>query len=114
MKSEHNNLEPLQRMNPSNNPIQHDILPPTDPQRALLHNIVHTRPSQHIRLPALMVYVAVFNDGVTTLEQKCEHLRRLPCQEALVIGHLENNFLRLRLQDYTLRWERYTEFTCYL
>lgn len=99
-------------MNPSSNIIQHDMLPPTDPQRTLLHNVVHARPSQRIRLPALVVYVAVFNDGVT-LEQECEHLRRLPCQEALVIGHLQNNFLRLRLQDYTLRWERHTEFTSY-
>ncbi len=99
-------------MNPNSNLIPHDLLPPADTQRALLHNVVHTRPSQHIRLPALVVYVAVFNKGVT-LEQECEHLRRLPCQEALVIGHLQNNFLRLRLQDYTLRWERHTEFTSY-
>ncbi len=99
-------------MNQSSKLIPYDLLPPADPQRALLHNVVHTRPSQHIRLPALVVYVAVFNDGVT-LEQECEHLRRLPCQEALVTGHLQNNFLRLRLQDYTLRWERHTEFTSY-
>lgn len=99
-------------MNPSTNLIPHDFLPPTDPQRTLLHNVVHTRPSQHIHLPALVVYVAVFNDSVT-LEQECEHLRQLPCQEALVIGHLQNNFLRLQLQDYTLRWERHTEFTSY-
>ncbi len=99
-------------MNPSSNLIPYDLLPPADPQRTLLHNVVHTRPSQRIRLPALVVYVAVFNDGVT-LEQECEHLRRLPCQEALVIGHLQNNFLRLRLQGCTLRWERHTEFTSY-
>ncbi|CAH1386738.1 DUF3422 family protein [Candidatus Nitrotoga sp. M5] len=99
-------------MSPSGNFIQRDVLPPNDPQRALLHNVVHTRPSQRIRLPALVVYVAVFNDGVT-LEQECEHLRRLPCQEALVIGHLQDNFLRLRLQGCSLRWERHTEFTSY-
>ncbi|MCH9638324.1 MAG: DUF3422 domain-containing protein [Betaproteobacteria bacterium] len=99
-------------MNPSSHIIPHDFLPPTDPQRALLHNVVHTRPSQHIHLPALVVYVAVLNDGVT-LEQECAHLRQLPCQETLVIGHLQNNFLRLPLQDCTLRWERHSEFTSY-
>ncbi len=99
-------------MNPSSHLISHDLLPPIDPQRALLHNVVHARPSQRIRLPALVVYVAVFNDGVT-LRQECEHLRRLPCQEALVIGNMQNNFLRLRLQGCTLRWERHTEFTSY-
>ena len=99
-------------MNPSSHLIPHDLLPPIDPQRALLHNVVHARPSQRIRLPALVVYVAVFNVGVT-LRQECEHLRRLPCQEALVIGQMQNNFLRLRLQGCTLRWERHSEFTSY-
>ncbi|MCP5246743.1 MAG: DUF3422 domain-containing protein [Burkholderiales bacterium] len=88
------------------------MLPPDDQQRTVLHNHVHARPSQRIRLPALVVYVAVLNDNVT-LEQECEHLRRLPDQETLIIDHLQNNFLRLRLQGYTLRWERHTEFTRY-
>lgn len=100
------------RMRSSTSSIQHNLLPPADLQRALLHNVVHARPSQRIHVPALVVYVAVFNDGVT-LEKECEHLRCLPCQEAPVIGDLQNNFLRLRLQNYTLRWERHTEFTSY-
>ncbi|CAH1210698.1 Uncharacterized membrane-anchored protein [Candidatus Nitrotoga sp. BS] len=99
-------------MNSSGNLIPHDWLPPIDPQRALLHNVVHTRPSQRIRLPALVIYVTVFNDGVT-IEQEFEHLRRLPCQEALEIENLQNNFLSLRLQGCSLRWERHTEFTSY-
>ena len=53
------------------------LLPPNDPQRTLLHNEVHARPPARIRLPALVTYVAVFNDGLTR-EQECEHLRRLP------------------------------------
>ncbi len=92
--------------------IQCDWLPPTDPQRFLLHNEVHTRPSQRIHMPALVVHVAVINDNVT-LEQECEHLSRLPSKEKINIEHLQDNFLRLRLQGYTLRWERHTEFTSY-
>ncbi len=99
-------------MNKSTDFIQSNWLPPDDPQRVLLHNEVHTRQSQRIHLPALVVYIAVISNDIT-LEQECEHLRRLPGQEAIMIDHLQHNFLRLRLQGYTLRWERHTEFTSY-
>ena len=99
-------------MNPRTDFSLHNFLPADDPQRALLHNEVHARPSQRIRLPALVVCVAVLNADVT-LEQEREHLHRLPGQEALIVEHLQSNFLRLRLQGYTLRWERHTEFTRY-
>lgn len=88
------------------------ILPDNHPQRILLHNEVHNRPSQRIHLPALIIYVAVFNEGVTR-EQECQHLRRLPNQETLDPEQLQNNFLRLRLDGFALRWERHTEFTRY-
>ena len=99
-------------MNQNTDFIQSDWLPPDDPQRVLLHNVVHTRQSQRIHLPALVVYIAVISNDVT-LEQECEHLRRLPGQEGIMIDDLQHNFLRLRLQGYTLRWERHTEFTSY-
>ena len=99
-------------MNQNTDFIQNDWLPPDDPQRVLLHNVVHTRQSQRIHLPALVVYIAVISNDIT-LEQECEHLRRLPGQEGIMVDHLQHNFLRLRLQGYTLRWERHTEFTSY-
>ncbi len=99
-------------MNQNTDFIQSDWLPPDDPQRVLLHNVVHTRQSQRIHLPALVVYIAVISNDIT-LEQECEHLRRLPGQEGIMVDHLQHNFLRLRLQGYTLRWERHTEFTSY-
>ena len=88
------------------------LLPPDDPQRTLLHNEVHARPPARIRLPALVSYVAVFHEGLTR-EQECEHLRRLPGQEALRVEDLHDNFLRIREAGYTLKWERHTEFTRY-
>lgn len=91
--------------------IKH-LLPADDAQRAMLHNEVHARPSARIRLPALVVYVAVLNEGVTR-EQECEHLRRLPGQQALAVEQLQSNFLRLRFEGYTVKWERHTEFTRY-
>ena len=99
-------------MNQNTDFIQSDWLPPDDPQRVLLHNVVHTRQSQRIHLPALVVYIAVISNDIT-LEQECEHLRHLPGQEGITVDHLQHNFLRLRLQGYTLRWERHTEFTSY-
>jgi uncharacterized membrane-anchored protein len=84
---------------------------PTDaPQRALIHNEVHTRPSAHIQLPALTVLVAVFNDEVS-VEQEYEHLRLLA--QNLSFQEMQSNFVRLDLGTYTLKWERHTEFTRY-
>jgi uncharacterized membrane-anchored protein len=87
-------------------------LPPDDALRIELHNEVHARPPARIRLPALVVLVAVFNEGVTRA-QECEHLRRLPEQDGLVPADLQGNFLRLRLPGCTLKWERHTEFSRY-
>ena len=88
------------------------FLPPDDALRAVLHNEVHARPPARIRLPALVVYVAVLNEGVTR-EAECAHLRRLSGQEALRVDDLRDNFLRLRLAGHTLKWERHSEFTRY-
>lgn len=87
-------------------------LPDDDPLREALHNEVHARPPARIRLPALVVYVAVLNEGVTR-EAECQHLRRLPGQGALQLQDLQANFLRLRLAGHTLKWERHSEFTRY-
>ncbi len=87
-------------------------LPPDDSLRLELHNEVHARPSARIRLPALIVYVAVLNAGVSR-QAECAHLRRLPGQAELAQEQLNSNFLRLRLDGFTVKWERHTEFTRY-
>jgi uncharacterized membrane-anchored protein len=88
------------------------LLPPDDPLRATLHNEVHARPPARIRLPALIVQVAVLNAGITR-EQECGHLRRLAGQALLPVEQLQGNFLRLACGNYTVKWERHTEFTRY-
>ena len=88
------------------------FLPPNDPQRMVLHDEVHARPSARIRLPALITYVAVLNQGVTR-EQECAHLCRLPGQAPVTVDALHGNFLRLRLSDFSVKWERHSEFTRY-
>ena len=91
---------------------QTHFLPADDALRAELHNEVHARPSARIRLPALVVFVAVLNDGVSR-EAEWAHLRQLPGQEGLTLADLGSQFLRLRLPGCTLKWERHTEFTRY-
>lgn len=87
--------------------------PADDAQRHLLHNEVHARPQAHIRLPALVVYVAVLHEGVSR-EQELAQLRRLPGQQALTLEALQGNFLRLHMESgYTVKWERHSEFTRY-
>ena len=88
------------------------ILPPDDPHRQTLHNEVHARPTARVRLPALITYVALLNTDITR-EQECAHLQRLPGHADLGPDRLQGNFLRLRCDGYTVKWERHTEFTRY-
>jgi uncharacterized membrane-anchored protein len=93
-------------------PTHTSLLPADAPLRAVLHNEVHARPAARIRLPALVVHVAVLNAGITR-EQECAHLRLLPSQQDLALESLASSFLRLRCESYVLKWERHTEFTRY-
>ena len=94
------------------NELDARALPPDDPQRRALHNEVHARPSARVRLPALITYVALLNAEVSR-EQECAHLQRLPGHAELSLDRLQGNFLRLRCDGYTVKWERHTEFTRY-
>ncbi len=94
------------------NEITSRFLPHEDALRRELHNEVHARPSARVRLPALIVYVAVLNAGVTR-EQEWAHLRLLPGHADLTLESLQGNFLRLRCDHFTVKWERHTEFTRY-
>lgn len=87
-------------------------LPPDDPLRSELHNEVHARPPVGLPVPALVVLVAVRHAGVSR-QQACEHLRRLPGQQALQPDDLAGSFLCLSLPGATLTWERHTEFSRY-
>ena len=94
------------------NEITSRFLPPEDALRRELHNEVHARPPARVRLPALIVYVALLNEGVTR-EQEWAQLRRLPGHADLGLDQLQGNFLRLRCDHFTVKWERHTEFTRY-
>ena len=106
-----NSHDPTTPVEPSLSPGI-SALPPDDALRTVLHNEVHARPSPRVRLPALIVYVAVLNDGVTR-EAECAHLQRLPGQQDLAVESLSGNFVRLRFEGFSVKWERHTEFTRY-
>jgi len=88
------------------------FLPPDDAQRAALHNEVHARPSARIRLPALIFDVAVLHAGVSR-EMAWAHLCQLPGRADLPLERLQDNFLRLRGEGFTVKWERHSEFSRY-
>ncbi|AWR85468.1 DUF3422 family protein [Meiothermus taiwanensis] len=88
------------------------LLPPDDPLRHELHNELHARPTPRIRLPALVVQVAVRHEGFSR-EEEYEHLRRLSGLGELELDQLAGIYLRLHLPGGSLRWERHTEFSTY-
>lgn len=88
------------------------LLPPNDGLRLALHNEVHARPSARIRLPALIIDVAVLHHAVTR-EQVHTHLCGLPGHHTLSADRLQDNFLRLRCDGFSVRWERHSEFSRY-
>lgn len=88
------------------------LLPPDDTLRLALHNEVHARPPARIRLPAVIVHIAVLNDGISRADEHA-HLQRLPGQQGLAEAALNANFLRLRCGEFSLKWERHAEFTRY-
>jgi uncharacterized membrane-anchored protein len=89
-----------------------EFLPPDDALRRELHDEVHARPPARIRLPALLIYVAVLNEGVGRADELA-HLRHLPGQQDLTLAELHASFVLLDLPGAQLQWERHSEFTRY-
>ena len=88
------------------------LLPPDDAQRTSLHDEVHARPTARVRLPALVVYLALDNRAITR-EDEWAHLRQLPGQEDLRLDQLHGHFLQLHGNGHAVKWERHTEYTRY-
>jgi hypothetical protein len=72
-----------------NNQNTHSTLPDDAPLRMTLQDEVHARPAARIRMPALVVCVAVLNAGITR-EQELAHLRQLTGQDSLPLDALVN------------------------
>ncbi len=92
---------------------QSPFIPADDALRLTLHNEVHSRPTAEVSLPAIVHYVAVFNDGVTS-EQACQHLQQLPNMAGLSADKLHDQFIQIPIANGVLKWEKHTEFTRYV
>ena len=92
---------------------QSPFIPADDALRLTLHNEVHSRPTAEVSLPAIVHYVAVFNDGVTS-EQACQHLQQLPNMAGLSADKLLDQFIQIPIANGVLKWEKHTEFTRYV
>lgn len=92
------------------------LLPGDAAERHAAHAELHARPAARVRLPALVIHVAV-RPCEQGLQAELEHLRRLPGQEDLQHDDLSHSFLRVRLAvpgvTGCLKWERHSEFTRY-
>ncbi len=98
-------MNPPEAVDPIDPAGRHALLPADDTLREALHNEVHARPPARITLPALVVHIAVLNDGVPR-EAEAAHLRLLPGQQGLAGADLQANFLHLSLPRHILKWER--------
>jgi uncharacterized membrane-anchored protein len=87
-------------------------LPSDHIEREPLYSELHARPAANIELPALVLLIAVLNEAVPR-SAELAHLQRLPGQAQLSLASLESNFLRLQFDNYSLKWERHSEFTRY-
>jgi uncharacterized membrane-anchored protein len=94
-------------------PNQSFFIPADDALRLTLHNEVHSRPTGEVTLPAIVHYVAVFNDGISN-EQACQHLQQLPNMAGLSPDKLRDQFIQIPLEKGVLKWEKHTEFTRYM
>ena len=88
------------------------MLPINHTARIELHAEIHARPHARIRIPALVTNVSVLSAGVS-VEDELLVLRQLPGQANLSMADMTQSFLRLRIGDYLVKWERHGEFTRY-
>lgn len=89
-----------------------NLLPLNCPSRIELHAEIHARPHARIRIPALVTNVSVLNANVR-LEDELMVLCQLPGQSNLSMSDMRQSFMRLFIDDYTVKWERHGEFTRY-
>lgn len=87
-------------------------LPPDHPLRLQLHDEVHARPVARIRIPALVTHIAVLNQDIA-VEREHAHLRELVEAHGGGFVPTEPGFLRVRLEAFTVKWERHGEFSRY-
>lgn len=90
-------------------------LPGAHPQRFELNDEVHARPPLPLRSPLRLSYLALFSRGnPAVLEKERRHLSDLIARYGGAQPRAGTNHHMADFGDYTLKWERHTEFSRYV
>jgi uncharacterized membrane-anchored protein len=87
-------------------------LPPDHPQRLVLHEEVHARPSEALRAPLRITYLALASD-LGEREREWAHVRELAARHGVMLPEAGVNHCSVDLGHFRLKWERHSEFARY-
>jgi len=88
------------------------MLPPNHPLRSELNDEVHARPSDSLRAPLRISYLALLSPP-TARASEWSHVTALLERFGYPAPAAPSNHVSIDLGPFSLRWERHTEFTRY-
>jgi uncharacterized membrane-anchored protein len=88
------------------------MLPPNHPLRAELNDEVHARPSDSLRAPLRISYLALLSPAADR-EREWRHVGELLTAHGRDVPSSAPNHLSVDFGAFSLRWERHTEFARY-
>jgi uncharacterized membrane-anchored protein len=94
-------------------PTSESTLPPDHALRAELNDEVHARPSDALRAPLRISYLALFSDPAQRSTEWL-HVRALAARFGIDTPVQAGNLQVLDFGAFSLRWERHAEFTRYM
>ncbi|MGI9245952.1 MAG: DUF3422 family protein, partial [Steroidobacteraceae bacterium] len=87
-------------------------LPHDHPQRLALHEEVHARPSEALRTPLRVTFLALASEP-SEREQEWAHVRSLAARYGVDLPETGLNHCSVDLGSFRLKWERHSEFARY-
>jgi uncharacterized membrane-anchored protein len=88
------------------------MLPPNHPLRSELNDEVHARPSDSLRPPLRISYLALLSDA-SARQQEWSHVQQLLQRFGRQTPERTSNHFSADLGEFSIRWERHAEFTRY-
>jgi uncharacterized membrane-anchored protein len=88
------------------------MLPPSHSLRSELNDEVHARPSDSLRPPLRVSYLALLSES-SARQKEWEHVRQLLRLFGRETPEKISNHLSADLGEFSIRWERHAEFTRY-
>jgi uncharacterized membrane-anchored protein len=88
------------------------MLPPSHALRSELNDEVHARPSDSLRPPLRVSYLALLSES-SARQKEWEHVRQLLRRFGRETPERISNHFSADLGEFSIRWERHAEFTRY-